>query len=398
MRTATSQVGCFLAWTIRLLFVAQVQCATEAPVILRSNGTYGVNIVTTQLNDPTTLDPWSPQLTSRKVMVSIFYPSAQSGQCRAAFMPYVSLDNLPFWDDAFATYLVPRGTVGRTWLRVCQDDARVTTHLSEFPLVLFLPGHPVSRFNYNAMAMQTASQGAVVVSVDVPYDAPLTEFPNGQHVTGIPWPNPGRAPPRNWTDKAIVVRVEDVSFVLDQLSAPAVVQRLLPIREGRPLRTDRAIIVGHSFGGATAAVAATTDRRVAGAANLDGIFFGPLPLPPVERPFLLFGSPSHATLNDTSWPRTWPSFRDWKLELLFQGAEHFTFTDDPILLAVAGNRPANDSSLHGTIDGRRSFNAITTYITAFVNFVSKDVLSPLLRGPSSDFPDVLFNITNGTTT
>jgi len=77
-----------------------------------------------------------------------------------------------------------------------------------------------------------------------------------------------------------------------------------------------------------------------------------------------------------------------------EDSAHSTFTDFPLLLKLLGLTPLLPPAtidLIGTLDGSRALDIISTYVTAFFDFVLSGKDSGLLKGPSSEFPEVAFD-------
>ena len=361
-------------------------------VIPKPNGTYGVNLKVMKLTDQSRIDPYAPTRQPRSVMVSAFYPSSFMSDCRPKLAEYAPRKSAAFLDQYFSPYGTSNGTFEVIRLEVCQDDRRVTRHLQDFYVVLFSPGAGTPRLLYSAIAQAVASHGNIVVTIDHPYDAAIVEYPDGQSVLGLNISSVPELP------RLTEVRAQDASFVLDQLSLPKVASQLLPC-SGDRLKTDRAVIFGHSIGGAEAAATMLNDSRVIGGADLDGTIWGPVVEKGLDRPFLIFSSAVSNSYKDASWKAIWSHLRGWKLELVLQNSVHDTFSDYPLLADLAGVKVpgASGSSLQGSIGGARAFQVIKTYIAAFIDFVHNGTSSELLQGPAQAFPDVWYNVTSNNT-
>lgn len=70
-----------------------------------------------------------------------------------------------------------------------------------------------SRQLYSAMAQRVASSGYLVISIDHPSDASIVEYPDGTLVYADNITTTAQ------TDLDVATRAQDVSFLLDQLSA-----------------------------------------------------------------------------------------------------------------------------------------------------------------------------------
>ncbi|MCC7052986.1 MAG: hypothetical protein IT355_06925 [Gemmatimonadaceae bacterium] len=104
-------------------------------------------------------------------------------------------------------------------------------------------------------------------------------------------------------------------------------------------------VIGHSFGGAAAAMALSEDPRVVAAANIDGTPYGDLPSRQLTRPFLLLQSDltesPHGDLFHTGNGRLLANMTAAGFRYEIRHANHFSFTDAPFFVAPAGRwRPA----------------------------------------------------------
>lgn len=68
------------------------------------------------------------------------------------------------------------------------------------------------------------------------------------------------------------------------------------------------------------------------------------------------------------------------------GAKHFNFSDYAVYFS-----PARALGLLGSIDGVRGLQITRTYVRAFFDTYLNNTPSPLLRGPTSAYPEVQFS-------
>lgn len=123
----------------------------------------------------------------------------------------------------------------------------------------------------------------------------------------------------------------------------------------------KTVVYGHSFGGATAAVAAQRDPLVVGGLNFDGTIFGPVNEQGFEgKPFVLVASTRNYTRPTIPPIAEWDSFYDMvdaaKMELVVWDTQHYAFMDVPLLLTVYQIPPATQPMVDqtfGTLNGRR---------------------------------------------
>ena len=182
---------------------------------------------------------------------------------------------------------------------------------------------------------------------------------------------------------------QDVVFVMNQLerlnATPGSMwnQRLDLTRLG---------VFGHSFGGATAAQVCQMDTRCRAGIDLDGTLFGPVVQTGLEKPFLVIQSDQCST--STSDCRSFQSGVDAILRLLpsseryrlsIKGTQHYNFSDYAISFS-----PMRALGALGSIDGVRGLQITRTYVRAFFDTYLNGIPSPLLRGPSSAYPEVQF--------
>ncbi|MEV0337693.1 hypothetical protein AB0H49_01560 [Nocardia sp. NPDC050713] len=205
-----------------------------------------------------------------------------------------------------------------------------------WPVVLFSPGYGAPRAFYTGLVTDLASRGFVVLAVDHPYEADVTELADGRIATPVQDFPADEAEGEQYMIKQQAVRAADLRFVIDQLDRP---DALGPRLSGR-LDTEHLAAIGHSFGGAAAAAAAADDERVRAAVNIDGTLYGDLPGRPLRQPFLLVQSEYAETGHS-------PQFFDRNAALLgglrsggfrfeIGDANHYSFTDVPLFLAAPG--------------------------------------------------------------
>ncbi len=209
-------------------------------------------------------------------------------------------------------------------------DAPISTDQSRWPVVVFLTGNASSRSFYTSLITHLASTGYVVLAIDHPYDALITQLADGSLVTNVERNLPGENNLLKFMALRVQTRIADVQFVIDQLNGSATADPLLS-----HLDLNRIVVAGHSLGGATGAMAMAVDARIKAAVNIDGTTYGELPESPSPHPFLLIESKKD---NSDRFLRY-----EQGNELLFQhfggghryeltDADHYSFTDVPFLL------------------------------------------------------------------
>ncbi|MGV9776263.1 alpha/beta hydrolase family protein [Streptosporangium sp. NPDC003464] len=327
---------------------------------------------------------------SRELMISVWYPARPGKGPRA---PYMTPKAAAYFDGGAPALGLRPGQV---------DWGAVTTHARQdapakgrWPVVIYSPGYGVPRTLGTSTVEELASRGYVVVTVDHTYEAPAVEFPGGR----LELARPPQGDRLTRMRQALETRREDIRTVLDRLPS---VKGLAPAMD-----LSRVGVFGHSYGGDTAAEAMHADRRVDAGADLDGWLAydvgGEAPSPAategVDRPFLLMGSPGSTAdgrirdhLTAPAWTSFWERSTGWKLDLSMPGAMHYSFTDVQAFLPELDEElevvPEVRAQRIGTVDPGRSVAAQRAYLTAFFDQSLKHRPRRLLRGGTSEYPEV----------
>ncbi|KAJ9633616.1 hypothetical protein H2204_006822 [Knufia peltigerae] len=363
-------------------------CLAFNATIPPPKGPFGVASTTAELINAKMLDPYSPTKQERRLMVSAFYPLAEVDDCQQTKVPYMSAGTAAFYDQQYSAVGLPNGTFEAIQLTLCRNTALYGPSKNTYPLAIFSPGLGDSRLLYSNIAASLAAQGYVVVTVDHPYDADVVEFPSGDLVMAANINDSDV----NQLDAALAVRVKDLSFVIDQMRNRTLTRGLFKNLYGK-VNPTKALVFGHSFGGAAAASIMSQDHRAIGGVNLDGTFFGSVVSGGLDRPFMIFAHEGKNQSTDPSWATAWPHLKDSKVQTSVIGSAHGSFLDFPVIIDTLGLRPQLPpqllSELIGTVKGDRMLTILTTYISAFFDFVLGYAPSPLLQHGSPAFPEVI---------
>ncbi|MEZ5406856.1 MAG: hypothetical protein R2761_02460 [Acidimicrobiales bacterium] len=212
------------------------------------------------LTDPDRADPYRRWTSARrKLPVAVWYPAEAGTGSPARYLPGTWRVLSTAWGLG-ASAISPHARDGA----VPVDDER-------FPLVVFsASANPA--LCYSALLEDLASHGYVVAGVSHPYESiPITAYQHG-------WPAlmrprslggalraPGRRPyevDRDERAAVVSVKAGDLRFVADRIAGEAG-----PL--GLPVDPGRRAAIGHSFGGAAAALVGR-DPAWAAVVNLDG--------------------------------------------------------------------------------------------------------------------------------
>jgi len=174
---------------------------------------------------------------------------------------------------------------------------------------------------------------------------------------------------------------EDIGFVLDELEAMN--QGAGTLAEALDL--ERVGIMGFSKGGAAAGQFCVTDERCKAGINLTGFMYGDIVNVNLEVPFFFVNEEElwcpDCYVNDLFYKRADSDAYQTKI----RGARHTNFGDTTLygwLIQSANDEPA--------IQGERMIYIQNVYSLAFFDKHLKGLASPLLNGPSAEFPEVVF--------
>jgi hypothetical protein len=260
-----------------------------------------------------------------------------------------------------------------------------------------------------------ASRGYIVITIDHTYEASEVEFPGGRVVTSVLAAGLSKAQKDGTVGallaKVLSVRVADVRFVADQVTAlasghdPAAGQQVLPPGLAAAINPDRIGMFGVSAGGFTAAQAMYEDPRIKAGIDLDGATDTPLVKGSahlasvfdhgLHQPFMFMGDPATTVATVPSWQEFWRQTPGWHRDLTLLGAsgENSYKDAEPVIaeLARQGRLPAKTVRTDiGTVNPAQAVTAEETYISAFLGQWLRGQSSPLLNGPSPRFPEIQF--------
>ncbi|KFY48856.1 hypothetical protein V495_00978 [Pseudogymnoascus sp. VKM F-4514 (FW-929)] len=242
-------------------------------------------------------------------------------------------------------------------------------HHDGYPLLTFSPGYERTRLLYGAIAQAVAKAGYVVVTIDHPYDSDIIQYPDGRIITT------DHAPTLS-NPEIVAVRVEDVSFVLNQLGDKNIARKLIPY----DIDTSKVGMYGHFLGGAAAANALISEPRLVGGLNMDGSLTPPVTLVGNDKPYLQFDQDEHTHFIDTTLNDTWSLLRGWHEELSFNGTTHSTFGDLAFLVHVSGlGNSGNESDAVSHLNGLRVAEVTHKVITDFFKFLFERKEMPSLE-------------------
>jgi hypothetical protein len=378
----------FLWW----LVAAALPIILPVPRLPTPLGPYAVGSVLYDWTDTTRAEAYSSDPNAkRELMVQIWYPAQPTADAKT--MPF--LNNFDVALPAFTQFLkLPSFALDHLRLvhTHSNGDAPVRNDGGPYPVVIYSHGYDGYRTASSNQMEALASEGYIAVAIDHPYAAMFTIFSDGRLVVNDPamLPPAGRNQPgdQEAREKLQATLVADQRFVMDQL------QRLndgeLDSRFVGKLELQRIGLTGVSLGGGAMVWTCHLDVRCKAGLIQDG-WYEPLPdtvvAEPLRQPFMFMQS-------DTNM---WKMDNLARLDTLYQGVSapafhlklagilHLDFGDYPLLTPLSALLPER-----GTLNGERTLHVVDAYLVAFFDEYLKNEPSPLLNGPSLDYPEVQF--------
>lgn len=322
---------------------------------------------------------------TRELMVQLWYPAdPPQGQPPASYFDHPELRMAPLAESLG----LPAFTTGHLALFRSRSflDAPIREADEPWPVIVFSHGLRGTRAQNTSLMEMMASEGYVVAALDHAYDSFLSIYPNGRSAD-YRSDLPGGLSDEEWLrlrGRQLDTRVADVDFVLDQLTN---------LNRGHPtsrfagrLDLQSLGIVGHSYGGATAVLAALSEPRWRAVVALDG-WFVPLDLPEesaaLAQPFLYMGRDRWAEWNekrqrhymDLLLSQSPAAFR-----VSLPAFTHHDFTDLPLFSPLTGLL-----GLTGSTEATRAVGLVNAHVLDFFNHhlrgSSLRLLSPESRHP-----------------
>lgn len=333
-----------------------------APILPQPTGPHPVGSVVMRWVDPARGEAATPAPDDRRnVIVQAWYPATPGADGPA--LPYIDgLGRLPERISGVPRFVFRR--FAEADIHAVQGAPVAAGR--PWPVILFSPGYGAARAVYTGLAAELASRGYVVLAVDHPFEAAVTQLADGRIAAPAQEPGPTDAARVGYMDRQILVRTADLRFVLDQLARPT---QLPAVLAGR-LDLARVAAVGHSFGGATAALLASQDPRIEAAADIDGMLYGDVRGEAFRGPFLLIESDATGAIapymEATQAVMSRVSASGWRYAI--GGANHVSFTDADNVLSPPGRWLAGH-----LIGGARGGTATQA--------AAADILDAFLRAP-----------------
>jgi hypothetical protein len=366
-------------------YLTYVAVRRSQPVTLPApTGRYQVGRQMFDWTDRSRIDPVAPRPgMARELSVWVWYPATRPGGTPAPYAPGA-------WGGLHLSGVASLAESGFGAVRDHSfDGAPVAT--GRFPVVVLEPGLGLSAPQYTTLAENVASHGYLVAGVTPTYSASLTVL-HGQAVTATAAGNPSDLGAAASTfaagNKLVDEWAADARFAVAQVT----VTFAQHVNGG-----GGTAYFGHSFGGAAALVACSTDTRCAGAVDLDGAQFGDVVTTGTHVPTMIMASATSCVTGTCQNP-TGESAAEraharsllaastgpvWCYQI--NDAQHFNFSDyGAYFLAF----PLRNVVPLGSIDGDLALTITNAYLVAFLDNVLHGTGEPLLTSATSPYAQV----------
>ena len=263
---------------------------------------------------------------SREIMVRVWYPAhPQEGDQKA---PYVYNEKL-IGDMVSQGFGIPKYLMQNISNIKANSWSGIDPVDKKFPVLIFSHGHGGLKIQNTTQMEEMASHGYVIFACDHAYDAGVSIFPGERVIfnkTNIP---EDYSEEEKWNLRRVQLdyRAADIQFMLDEMARGNFLSEALK----NSLDLEHIGLFGHSFGGGTSIVVASTDDRIDACFGLDAWF---LPVPSsvlnsdLNKPFLHLGQVRWKEKENYLKLDTLVGNNSaWSMRLDVQGATHYDFTD-----------------------------------------------------------------------
>jgi predicted dienelactone hydrolase len=335
----------------------------------------------------------------RELMVHIWYPAEPaSGMTASPYIPDLELLKAGLDDSQYA---ILSKVQTHTFAHAKSLDAS-----SRYPVLFFSHGNQMSSFLYTALIEDLVSNGYIVASIDHPYEALFTVFPD-RRVIGYSEDRRSLADRSSDGDalmrylrQRIEERAADINFVITQLASLDINQSRF---KGR-LDLNHIGVIGHSNGGTAAVQACHANKRIKAVINLDGRaaagpFYPDSSGRGPEQPFMYVAKPlrdltgkeleqQRITRQQFEKARAQTIARDDELmrsvksgsyRVTINGATHESFSDEPLL------SPATDAEAAQKL---KLVKMVRAYVLAFLDCYLRDKTSKSLDSLNKLYSEV----------
>ena len=376
--------------TLILLAVATaLPILLPVPTIPTPDGPYKIGTRVYELTDTSRKELYSAKDQARRLQIQVWYPAEPAASDnQAKWMNHAEvftrslsnyLDLPPFFLDHLTLVKLP-----------AYQDSKTAASGEGYPMILFSHGWNGFNGQNTGQALQLASHGFVVITVQHPYGAVVTVFEDGTVAKNNPAALPMDAPDEEYdiaADKLVDQWAGDLGYALDfmteqnQDSSSPFFKRLDLSRVGA---------YGHSTGGGAAIQFCGTDPRCKALLGLDP-FMRPVSTEVLESgviqpAFFLFSqtwADDKDSLNNRQFKPFFANSRNAIGAISIDGTTHYDFSDLPLLSPLAPQL-----GLKGPINGKRVTTIVDDYLLSFFEATIQDKESNLFNLQTNKYQEV----------
>ncbi len=343
-------------------------------------GKYAVGIATLHLVDSSREEWFSDDPTDvRELIARIWYPTTNADpQHRVDYMDEATFQWLK---EQSPIPLVSIPSYAYIFVRPhCYEQADIAREAAPFPVLFFSHGYDGVDTIYTSFIEDVVSDGYIVVSINHPYVAGITVFPDGKIIEIAPVPNDNV---QEFFSKSIRTVIDDVYFVLDEITN---INEFDEYFSGC-FDLSKIGMYGHSFGGAATAVCCYEDERFKAGLTLDGVVYTELLPSNITKPFLMMLAEGRTNDSNTLTLYSKISTDAYMVSVL--GSTHYGYTDVGVLLSHLLPYVPSNLLGFGTIDAKRLVNITRVIEQEFFNVYLKGEDEQILYDTFSLFDDVI---------
>ena len=287
-------------------------------------GSYGVGVKQYHLVDTNRPEYFTSEVDDyREMMIQIWYPTEKE-----TIDPYADyMDPSTFlWlktQSPIPLFTIPNNAYQFINPHFKQNNSLVS-YSSSFPIIIFSHGYDGVYQIYTSFIEDLVSHGFVVVSINHPYVAGITVFPDGRTVSIASVPDEQVQDFFNMSLRSVI---EDAKYVIDYVS---LLNQTSNFWQGR-LDVSKVGMFGHSFGGAATAVCCMEDNRFKAGLTLDGVFYPGFLENDIFSPMLMMFTKGRYQEDDGA-DFLWDQLKNDAYKIGITGSEHYSYTDVGLLL------------------------------------------------------------------
>lgn len=389
IRQLAAGAAAFAAASVTLTGVVAAATPTVIPA---PTGPHPVGARSFQLTDSARAELYPNGTSPRRFMMTAWYPTTTTGTP----MPYASANWFNDWTigNAYASGLADSGMASNITGKYTHSVVNAAVDIgpagSTLPTVIVSPGFGMGRITETALAEELASYGYLVITLGHVYEVLAEETPQGVK-------SQYRAQLNDWYWRtALDTRVGDIETTLNQLPG-------LAYGVGAASRPNQVAVIGHSYGGVAAFVAADSDNRISSIVSLDSSagwhydgtdHYATHGLPCETLSLSLENTLTYPTAG--AGAITYPYWNEMLAagtndypfyDVRVVGAQHHAFTDVAVLVTSAKR---TQTGYLGTIAPARAVELTRSYVRAFLNHtLVGQALDPRFLNSDPAWPDVV---------